>query len=234
MGSGEARALHKKTGKKVVMGAGKPYWSEVFDHNPAMAKDPSKDTVWCHNFPGSRPYIAKIEQDHFVFNEDYRAPYGEIFLTEAEKEWASKQISGDYIVVEPDIKDDAKHLYLGRNKAWNGWAELLKTDLPWVQLGIKAPKTRQVRTEGIRHALAVLAGAKLFVGTDGALHHAAAALGVPAVVLWGGLVSPKILGYPTHINIWNGAKSCGTHNRICPHCREAMDSISVEQVRKHL
>lgn len=227
--------MHQKTGKQVVMGGGgNPHWSEVFENNPHITKHASKDTVWCHNFPGNRPYISKIEKDHFVFNERYRAPYGELFLTEAEREWGRAQVSGDFIVVEPDVKDESASLVLGRNKAWNGWDQILKTDLPWLQLGTKKPRTRQVRTETFRKALAVLSHAKLFVGTDGALHHSAAALGVPGVVLWGGLVSPRILGYPTHINIWNGAKPCGIFNRVCPHCREAMDSISVDQVKKCL
>jgi ADP-heptose:LPS heptosyltransferase len=82
--------------------------------------------------------------------------------------------------------------------------------------------------------LAMVAQAKLVVTTDGMLHHAAAAFGVPAIVLWGGVVSPKILGYPTHINIWNGAQPCGSYAEVCSHCREAMDSISVDQVKKHL
>lgn len=229
----DARRVHKETGKKVVLGGGSPYWSEVFENNPIISRLPNKDTVWCRNFPGSRPYIQGIEGGHFTFREDFRAPYGEIYLTDEEREWGARQIAGDYVVVEPNVKDEGQ-LFLGRNKAWNRWDELLKLDRPWVQLGTKKPQTRQVRTETFRQALSVLQGAKLFVGTDGALHHAAAALGVPAVVLWGGVVSPKILGYPTHINVWNGAKSCGTHNKVCPHCREAMDSISVDQVAKHL
>lgn len=150
-------------------------------------------------------------------------------------EWARKQVSGDYIIVEPHIKEPAGGiLYLGTNKAWDKWDELLKLDMPWLQIGVKQAKVRQVQTRTFRMAMAMVANAKLVVTTDGALHHAAAALGVPAIVLWGGFISPKILGYPTHINIWNGAKPCGLFGEVCPHCREAMQSISVEQVKKHL
>jgi hypothetical protein len=50
------------------------------------------------------------------------------------------------------------------------------------------------------------------------------------VVLWGGLVSPTILGYEFHRNIWYGAEPCGSRY-VCAHCREAMESITVEEVK---
>lgn len=231
LATGDVKALPHRA----VFGNGiKPHWSEVFEGNPKIAKHPGKGVEWFPNYPGCRPYSVGADKERFFWNENYRAPYGELFLSEGERDWAKQRISGDYIVVEPDVKDDNPKLYLGRNKAWDKWPELLKSDFPWVQLGKREPQTRQVRTETFRQAMAILAGAKLYVGTDGALHHAAAALGIPAIVLWGGLMSPKILGYPTHINIWNGAKPCGTYASLCPHCREAMESISVDQVRKHL
>lgn len=224
-----------QTGKKAVFGDRKrAYWSEVFENNPNIAREPSRDTTWVEDYNGNRPYILGHKNGQFTFNSFFRVPYGRIYLTDEEREWARSKVSGDYIVVEPDIKDDGTALCIGKNKAWNKWDQLLKLDYPWLQLGVKTPKTRQVMTPKFRQALAVLAGAKLFVGTDGALHHAAAALGVPGVVLWGGLVSPKVLGYPTHTNVWNGAQPCGTFNRLCPHCREAMDSITLDQVKRHL
>lgn len=231
LASGEVKSLPHR----VVFGNGiRAHWSDIFEGNPRVARHPGKDVQWYPNYPGHRTYALGADKERFYWNESYRAPYGEVFLTDAEKDWAQKRISGDYIVVEPNIKDDISHLFLGRNKAWSKWGELLKADYPWVQLGTKAPQTRHVRTDTFRQAMAVLAGARLYVGTDGALHHAAAALGVPAIVLWGGLIGPKILGYPTHTNIWNGAESCGIHSRLCPHCKEAMESITVDQVRKHL
>jgi hypothetical protein len=230
-----AAAEHVPEGRRAVFGDGqRANWHEVFDNNPKIAGTAGRDTVWIPDFPGHRPYIASfIKRERYLFREDFRAPYGKVYLSDEERDWAGKQVSGDYIIVEPYIKDDMPQLKIGQNKAWDKWDELLKLDYPWLQIGTKEPKTRQVRTN-IRQALAMVAGAKLVVTTDGMLHHAAAALGVPAIVLWGGVVSPKILGYPTHINIWNGAKSCGTFAHVCQHCREAMQSITLDQVRKHL
>jgi hypothetical protein len=242
MGMGDAvmssaLAEQMPAGRRAVFGDGKtPVWSAIWENNPKIAGTTGPDTNWVADYPGHRPYIKAIEPKRYVFNESFRAPYGRIYLSQQERDWAARQVKGDYVLVEPYVKDHVPILKLGANKAWNGWDELLKMDLPWLQIGdgTKKAKTRFVHTGRVRNALAMVAGAKLVVTTDGMLHHAAAALGVPAVVLWGGVVSPKILGYPTHINIWNGAESCGSYAEVCPHCREAMDSISVEQVKKHL
>lgn len=224
-------------GKRAVFGNTlRAMWSEVWEHNPKIAGTAGRDTVWIPDYPGHRPYTLGAKDGKFIYNPAFRAPYGKLYLLDEERDWAKQRISGDYIVVEPTVKDNDVSLKLGVNKAWRGWDSLFSQtkDLPWVQLGTKKPQVRQVRTETFRQAMAVLAGAKLLVTTDGALHHAAAALGIPAIVLWGGVVSPKILGYPTHINIWNGAEMCGSATHYCQHCHDAMDSISVEQVKKCL
>jgi hypothetical protein len=232
-----AAAERVRDGRRAVFGNGKnPVWSIVWENNPKIAGTSGPDTDWIPDFPGHRPYIERIEKDRYVFREDFRAPYGRIYLSQQERDWADREAPKEYILVEPHIKDSVTSLKLGANKAWNGWDELLKLDMPWLQIGegTKPAKTRFLQTGNVRNALSVVAKAKLVITTDGMLHHAAAALGVPAIVLWGGVVSPKILGYPTHINIWNGAKPCGSYAHVCPHCREAMDSISVDQVKKHL
>jgi hypothetical protein len=230
-----AAAEHVPEGRRAVFGDNqRAFWSEIFENNPKIAGTAGRDTVWVHDFPGHRPYIRGVHEGRYIFNEDFRAPYGKLYFDPNELNWARSQVKGDYILVEPHIKDDMPQLKIGQNKAWDKWEELLKLDYPWLQIGTKKPLTRQVITKSVRSALAMVAGAKLVVTTDGMLHHAAAALGVPAVVLWGGVISPKILGYPTHVNIWNGAKSCGTFAHVCPHCKEAMESISVDQVKKCL
>lgn len=86
-------------------------------------------------------------------------------------------------------------------------------------------------TGEFRTALALLARSAGFIGTDGGLHHAAAALGLPAVVLWGGYSSPDILGYPFHRNIHHAHSEspCG-RLEPCEHCRAAMARITIDEV----
>ena len=75
------------------------------------------------------------------------------------------------------------------------------------------------------------------MGTDGGLHHAAAALGKKAVVVWGGLVGPNTLGYDTQTNLCKASSFCGSITP-CLHCRQALDAITpdmvVEAIRKNL
>jgi ADP-heptose:LPS heptosyltransferase len=85
-------------------------------------------------------------------------------------------------------------------------------------------------TPTFKVACAILSRARLYVGPEGGLHHAAAALGVPAVVIFGGYISPAVTGYEGHRNYFFGEDlGCGKFDP-CDHCRLAMDRISAEVV----
>ena len=56
-------------------------------------------------------------------------------------------------------------------------------------------------TPGFRDAAALLRGARAAVLPEGGLHHAAAAVGCRAVVLFGAFGDPRATGYAEHINI---------------------------------
>jgi hypothetical protein len=231
--SADVREANERTGKLVKLGNGTTMYRDknIFAHNPRMADAEDEDVVWVKNYPGKRPYLAGNDGKHLIFNKTFKPEPGEIFLTSAERDWARKRIKGDYIVVEPHVNKKYIHTV---NKSWPYFDELLKTDLPWVQVGdvnTKA-KTRKIDTATFREALCVLAGAKLYVGTDGGLHHAAAALGIPAVVIWTGFTSPRHLGYDMHVNIHDGGEPCGTYYKVCEHCKNIARSIPVEQVRE--
>lgn len=138
------------------------------------------------------------------------------------------------VIIEPNTKAAD----LSKNKAWpwERWQELVDSlNLPWVQLGDTESQTlkgvRRVHTKHFRDALGYLDKCTLLVTTDGALHHAAAALGKKAVVLWGGLAPPQILGYELHRNICHADWWCG-YNKPCVHCRDTMAKITVDEVRK--
>jgi hypothetical protein len=65
------------------------------------------------------------------------------------------------------------------------------------------------------------------------MHHAAAALNVPGVIIFGGYTPLELTGYPMHINLAGDAENaCGSLYR-CDHCRQALDSISVAEVLQH-
>jgi len=230
MASGDAKEANERTGKKVKLGDGvRMSWDgQVFANNPRMASNSDTDVVWVKNYQGHRPYLKGTKNGHMLFNDDYKPRVGEIYFNQLEKKNIDK-IDKDYIVVEPNVKRVYAHTV---NKAWHGWEELFKHDLPWLQLGDVTVKryTKWKETATFREALQVLSKAKLFIGTDGGLHHAAAALGIPSVVIWTGFTSPRHLGYDTHRNIHDGSEPCGTYDSVCQHCLLKSKAINVEQV----
>lgn len=229
MACGEAKLLHEKTGKKVKIGDGRTIYKEkeIFANNPFICRDVDEDGIWLKNYPGGRPYIKETKNGRILFNK-YKPEPAQLFFTAKEIAWAKKHApKHDFIVIEPNVKDTYKHTV---NKAWPYWNELIKYDYPFYQLGLGKNITKQIRTDNFRQALLILSQAKLFIGTDGGLHHAAAALGIPAIVIWTGFTSPKHLGYDSHINIHDGGEPCGTYSGTCPHCIKIAKSITVERV----
>lgn len=228
------------------------YWSEVFEANPRLLPPggEGRELVCVPHHPGNRPYIdyAKCEFSErggitrFAFNPEHNAPRGEIFFTNGEILGADKlaeEMVNAPVFVEPHVKRDYSH----GNKGWpwENWQQLvnrLRTE--GVSIYQMAPagarrltQAHFIQTENFRSACAVLARAwrkrnAIFVGCEGALHHLAAAQGVPAVVLWGHYSSPEILGYDLHTNLRAGeGTGCGTLFRECAECVEAMHSIDV-------
>lgn len=208
------------------------FWSEVFENNPKIVREPQpgQNVVVVENYDGRRPYIKLVTRERYHYNNNFCIEPGEIFLSDKEKALGI-EVEGA-VIVEPHTKTG---MGLSRNKAWpwERWQELVSSiDRPWLQLGTGRvlEGVRHVRTERFRDALPYIAKASLIVTTDGATHHAAAALDKKAVVLWGGVASPDLLGYRTHINICHEENPCGSFND-CLHCREAMGRIEVEEVR---
>lgn len=236
MATGRARDVFNHTGKRVVIIDSKKNirQHEIFLNNPYLV-DPQnhvehEEIVGLLDAPGPRPYIEDVKDRKIVFNEKHRAPKGEIWFSAFELEKADRYVQSlpeNFVVVEPNVKGTIS----AENKQWpfERW-QRVADELPTVQLGPgKALRNAFQIRERFRIACAILQRASLFVGTDGGLHHAAGALNVPAVVLWGGYSSPKTLGYEDHFNIWDGDDPCGSLDP-CNHCRAKMDAISVEAV----
>ena len=227
----EAKELNETTGQKVKFGDKKLYFYDktIFANNPRIATI-DEDGLWIPNYPCHRPYALKTENGFMTYNDKFKVTPGEIYFSSDELEWLDKQdLPKDFILVEPNVKNKFVH---AQNKAWSYWEELLKHNLPWLQVGDYLAKvyTKKIITNDFREALLILSKAKLFVGTDGGLHHAAAALGIPAVVIWTGFSSPKHLGYDGHTNIHDGSDPCGTYHGVCRHCLLKANDISVKQV----
>lgn len=245
MATAYARTLRKTfPNGKAVFGkkdSGYMHWSEVFYGNPDILqpKEKSQEVFWVEDYVGNRQYIDyKKSNNGFSFKPDFRAPKGHIHFLPDEIPVIEeiRAAFGDNlpIIVEPNIKGA-----VGPNKDWgfDRWQSVVDAlpDVLFLQLGDS--KVRRLKgvehavTADFRSAMAILSLSKGFVGTDGALHHASAALNVPAVVVWGGFASPENLGYEDHINITSEDPNtpCGEF-ADCLHCRGVMDKITVEDV----
>ncbi len=255
MAAAEARKL-RDGGKRVEIldRNGKRRWHRLWEGTDIVRPGEVGDFQSLVNGPSCRPYVD-YQRMRSVFEQvfpgkpfttkvrDKRVPwlYTDWRATPGDLKCIKRVKPRGYIVVEPNIK--AKGC---PNKDWgrSRWQALVASvkwpSHPWVQLGPKGTRSlhgaASIVTPTFEAACSALSGAAVFVGTEGGLHHAAASLGIPAVVIWGGISSPKNLGYDAHINLFQhaGGKSpCGQWVK-CKHCRSAMASIEFETVAQHL
>lgn len=261
MASAEARGMHEAVPElPVAIGDGaRIIWSPVFENNPRLARAgdvaAGRAVQWLHRYGHHRPYHQPTDAGH---KGDKGQPWrytewrardvgpGELYFTDRELAEARDIIDdtagldfGNFAVIEPLVKPQASP-----NKQWSfdnyvRVAERLARPsanaVRLVQLGPQGiaaiPGVRRVTTATFRQACALLAKAALYIGNEGGLHHAAAALGVPAVVIFGGFTSPWNTGYAEHINFYadHPESPCGAR-LPCDHCRVCMDSIAPEAV----
>ena len=232
-------------GKRIAFGDGsRQIWSaqsfEMFRGNPNIAPLGTETAadVWIPHYRGHRLY-GEVVNGRWAFR-DFECPPGEVFLTREEKAFALGRlwVPDPVAIIEPRVKPIGE--CAGAIKQWGtpkyqelAGRLLAATGCRPVQLvpvGAK-PLLRDVdaiETPTFRHALAVLGLAALYIGPEGGLHHGAAAVGTPAVVIFGGFNTPRSTGYAWHDNIAVG-EPCGSID-ACWHCKAAMDSISVDRV----
>lgn len=245
MASGLARGLAEK-GKRAAFGDGKriiwhQYAHELHFNNPNIAQPGSEgddDLIWIQHYPGKRPYNQGFG-NRWLWITGHNNNPGQVFFDDEELSFANKHGSG-FILIEPNVP---AFKTVGINKQWphERYAEvahhLVKAGHEIVQFqypppygpGHRIQQARQIKAPSFRHALAVLANARLYIGPEGGLHHGSAAVETPAVVIFGGFISPNVTGYSNHTNLYVGGPACGSFH-YCEHCRKAMHSISVSKV----
>lgn len=243
MATAQARMVAQTLGVKADFGE----WSKLYKDNPHIA--PPGRGFPVRNRTGDRPYILGQTDKQVVFNPNFRALPGDIYLTNNEEKEARKLVTKavgnePFILVQPEVKTT----FSRGNKAWPmaHWKALvrdLKTlDIPLLQM-IKDDREGQrlcktVVTHTFRVACAVVKRSMLLICSEGGLHHAAAALDKPAVVLWTGFSHPWILGYATHLNLrYDNSPPCGMKVE-CDHCKRMAEKLTPDtvfaEIRKYL
>lgn len=229
-------------GKRIAFGDGKriiwgPHSADIFRGNPNIAKPGNErdpDIEWKNYYKGNRIYNRQ-GLGKWVWNYDFSPIPGEIYFDDEEKSFA-QSIEPGFILIEPNVPWNKT---VAVNKDWG----LLKYQIVAEILSDAGFKVAQfshgrnrlqgvkvINTPTFRMALAALSRARSAILPEGGLHHGAAALGVKAVVIFGGFIPPKVTGYPMHTNLTGGEKEfCGSLMK-CSHCRKALDAISVDDV----
>lgn len=242
MVSGHARVAQQADPRKIrVLHQYKPAWSEIWLNNPRFAQPGEKCDVQLlyarSAATNMRPYHRAKSAERWTYELDYRPDVGELYFTDGERRFGEAQAVE--IVVEPNIKPGASPNKQWPFERWHRFAELATAaGLRLVQLGPRGTRKLQhatlIETAGFRLGCAVLARALAFVGHEGGLHHAAAALGVPGVVIFGGFTPVELTGYAIHRNLGVSlGDACGL--RVpCPHCKAEMAKITPEQVMQEL
>jgi ADP-heptose:LPS heptosyltransferase len=244
MAAGQARLARERDAEhrrvRIVDGLRRTRTHPIWGGNDDIPRLGEKgDFLTVLNAPGARPYIAEKHADRWVWKDwaDGAPPLGKIVLSQDERNWA--RTAGARVILEPTVKAKASP---NKNWGWTRWNRLAwilqeRHGVRVTQLGgLDTPfleGAELVRTDSFRQACAVLATARACVLPEGGLHHAAAALGVPAVVIFGGFIAPRHTGYAAHVNLFTGGEACGMR-LPCDHCREAMAKISPEAVAEHL
>jgi len=236
-----AHARREYKGNKIAIGTvdRRWYWSPIFDNNPIIATPTEirgrTKVDWIVNASGCRPYINYDVMEkpiktapRFYYNEIGPLDPGEIYFTNDEK---PQILTGRYIVIEPNIKENS----VSPNKQWGiDKFQSVVNALPHVRF--VQPKygmpildsVEPIETKSFRDACRLIRDSIGYLGNEGGLHHAAAAVCTPAIVIFGGYHSPKVTGYAEHINLSIG-DPCGIR-APCEHCKEVMESITVEMV----
>ena len=245
--TGLARGLRDQ-GKLAAFGDGKrilwgPWCEEMFRNNPNIAH-PSMahqtNLVWIKHYKGARLYnVQSADKKQWIWNYGFKVKPGEFFFDEAERARIeyTRQSLRDFVVIEPNVpwqKSVAPNKDWGEEKYEQLCQRLQSNGVQVLQFLHKNTRRRltgvaTMQLEKFRDVIGTLSLAKLYIGPEGGMHHASAAVGVDAVVLMGGFIPPLVVGYDGHTNLTGETKACG-NIQTCSHCIEAMKRISVDQV----
>lgn len=246
LAAGQAQVLfdqHPDAGPVTLCdGNGIPRWHYLWRDNPAIYV-PGKPLIpyrppYILTGRGHLPYLEPQlhKSDHWRFSQTWKASdhRARLYLSAEDFAHGTQLLKGvgPYVLIEPSGRDRKN-----RNRCWPfpKWQELATAltaslDFPLVQLdhasADRLAGVALVENRDFIAACGVLSAARLFIGPEGGLAHAAAALGVPSVILWGGCVSAEVLGYPEHINLVfkHPQTPCGSL-KPCAHCDEAWASL---------
>jgi len=234
MVSGQVREMQRTDPRKVkIVYERGPRWYDAWANNPRIAIPSEQGDLheWCPREHGLRPYCASKTAERWEW-KPYRPPVGELYFQPWEE--AFGKLHAGYVILEPNLKRGASINKQWERRRWNDLAQMfLAAGVKIATVGVDTAQqlvgTDHIRTS-IRQAAAVIANAKLVIVPEGALHHIAAAVGTPAVVIRGGYISQRVTGYDGQADFFvDDDLGCGMRVK-CSHCEAAMAAIKPEAV----
>lgn len=242
------------------------YESIIYKNNPYITdqKDLDKNKIvhFVNIHKNNRPYInlEKTNSKNYVWNENFKILVGQIFFSKTEIDISKKIIENAKLFWNKKNKKNFKgiifiessstkfsekaYFYKQKNLDWgyDNWLKLVKElsqDFLFIQSvhkeTVKLPNIFYCETD-FRAASSVINECDLYIGPHGGFAHAAAALGKKAVIYFGGWVSPNILGYDFHKNIFVDidGSPCGAKGYECQHCIECKKLITIDLMTKFI
>ena len=213
---------------------------------------------------GNRPYIdykKSLASKKYVWNKNFKPTPGELYFTKEEnikanevidraiKFWKKiyKKKAEKIIFIETSSTkiDDYQYSIKHKNKDWGhyNWINLIN-EIKDKYLIIQSVHHKSKKIDGVysdekinfRLACAVINKCNLYVGPEGGFGHVAAALKKNAVIYFGGWISPSIIGYDSHYNIYydNKESPCGEFKKLCSHCEIARKNIKVDTFKEYI
>jgi ADP-heptose:LPS heptosyltransferase len=241
MATGFARGAIER-GKKIAFGDGRkiiwgPWSAEMFANNPNVAtpgQEFAPNVEWLDYYKGHRKYNYQ-EDGKWIWNYDFKTVPGQFYFDEAERKLA--QDRSGFVVIEPNVpwqKQVAPNKDWGEENYREVARQLFDRGFNLVQFKHKNSRriiegAKLIEQDQFRKAISIMSKAALYLGPEGGMHHAAAAVGIPGVVIFGGFIPPAVTGYRNHINLTGGVEACGNIKQ-CVHCMKAMTNITVEEV----
>lgn len=233
MAAGQARAAASAAGRPalIVDRHGAPRWHPLWRGLDFIETDPARPHVRVVNGSGARPYVdyTTTTADRWAYTA-WRCTPGALSFVEAD----TARLGDRLVFVDPYIKANASP-----NKKWplEYWQRLVdlgrRAGWRFLQPLYGKPALEGVtgvRSESFEAGVAMMAACRAAVLHEGGLHHAAAAIGVRAVVIFGAMTDPRNTGYAEHINLWRDWPDGRGWRVPNPLAQKAMRDIRPDQV----
>ncbi len=202
-------------------------------------------------------YVARETPDRMVWKDGGHivdillANYGltardyecEMYFSTDEEEAVNRlqeslKIATNFVVIEPHSNSQ----WFGDLREWpfERWERVVEwlsdRNYPVVQIGEGGSSVLRGAIDitgrtSFREAVLLMKRAQLFLGQEGGLMHAANAVNVPSVIVWGGLTMPEFAGYSKHTILCTrvDCAPCGLRGN-CPHDKKCLTTVESADV----